>query len=177
MKSILPVLGSKPIDRLALSVILDGEHWEPSIPTHLTNLVKDLPPKCQTPPKEQQMFLGQRRGSLVAIGFLSYNRNQKPVWLMRCDCGRYTFRYILGWSRRVGVFDQCVACDIQKSLTHIRPSLKTHGIRKAHWTDSLVKNGFSDAQIVIITKYALPTDDLDWLHGALASLPSLQASH
>lgn len=169
-QSVLPIAGSRPVDKKAALVVSSGFRWNPTLPDRLVDSVWDAPKKCRPTPPDMMHLLGMRRGRLVATGWMGVNRNSKPVWQMRCDCGRYTVRFIRGWAKRVGVFDQCAACESTAKLSHVNRSRALHGVRHSRWLASLTEAGFTEAQIAVIDRYRLPTDDIDWLRQALANL-------
>lgn len=165
-------LHSRPVNKVAARVaFFPGENWEPTLPVG-NGSVFDEPPMAR--PKQNidkyAHVTGMRRGRLVAVSFFAVNRNFKTIWLMRCDCGRYAFRFIKGWSRRVGVFDQCIACETVNAITQSNPSRATHGIRSARWIAKMLGAGFTKVQCQLIQQYKLPTEDAVWLKGALAEI-------
>lgn len=169
-KSVFSPLGTRPIDRMALAGILPGECWEPPIPQRFSRRVLKTPPRCRPVPIGYEQYVGMVRGKLTAVGLLNYNQNNKPFWLMRCDCGQYEARHIDGWIKRPGIFDQCIACETTASISHVGRSAQRHGIRHAKWVKKLKAHGFSDPHIGLIEQYSLPTDDLDWLLKVVQSL-------
>lgn len=171
MKTSLPPIGAKPVNREALAVVMPGEHWEPTLSEHVAGLVFEVPFRCKPPPSDEAQYLGLVRGKLTAVGFMHHKRsNGKSVWLMRCDCGRYTVRLIANWVKRLQHPDQCGCCAVTRSITHERNNSKTAGLRTARWRQRMADAGFSPQELDLVKTYKLPADDLAWLRATLDSL-------
>ena len=170
---------SRPVDRQAAIVgFWPGEHWEPTLSEHQAYFAQPTPTTSRPvePNAKYAHVTGLRRGQLTALCFHGVNRNGKPLWLMRCDCGRYTFRYIKGWIKRLGDPDRCAACETTQALTRPSPSRAAHGVRHARWIQQLVESGFTAQQAQLVDQYRLPCDDLVWLKGAVSEIETLMNS-
>lgn len=171
MRTALPKLGSRPINMQTRIVTSEGEHWEPRIPGHMAHLVFDAPKKCHKPPPSEADFVGLRRGNLVAVGFLNRKPNSKSIWLMRCDCGKYTIRLIKGWVKRLDAHDECDACKVTRSIAnHQNGKEKIKNFKRAKFAQSLRDEGMTEGQIQAVLDYKLPCEDIDWLKQALQAL-------
>lgn len=124
-----------------------------------------------TPRKSSEFtpFIGLRRGRLVALQFLSYNRKGRMIFLMRCDCGRYALRRIESWARRTPP-DSYSICEKTQAIYHSNRSRSLSGVRKSRWRNTLLESGLTSQQIDLVEQYNLSTNDLQWLKGALAEL-------
>lgn len=166
-----------PIDKTAAQVAFyPGDNWEPTLPKRARVLDFPILSRPNAVKKEYAHIPGMRRGTLVALHIQYYSKKDKPVWLMRCDCGRFTLRFIDRWIKKPSEFDQCVACEITNSIVKasIRSS-KTHEHRKSTWKQKMSSIGFSTEQIKLIDKYMLPAEDLEWLRGAVAEIEAISA--
>jgi len=176
MKKVIPsFLHFRPVDKNAVRVaFFRGVHWYPTLPKHVGS-VFSCPPTRRTGTLTGQHpdVAGMRRGYLTALYHHHINHKGKEIWLMRCDCGTYCFRHIDGWARRVGVFDQCLSCNTRNALTHTGKSRATHDARYSKWVDRMAESGFTKAQCDFIKEHNLPTEDLEWLKGALKEIKTL----
>ena len=166
-------LNQSPVNRQALAIgLFPGENWEPK---YIPNIVSDVPPALRRPKVDAQQWVGiagMRRGALVAVSFHHQKKSHKNVWLMRCDCGAYTYRNIDGWLKRVGTHgDQCEACEYKQSISPTgKLSRKTFNTRYARWVRKMEAQGFTREECALCKEYKLPADDLVWLRGALNEL-------
>lgn len=172
MKKVIPsFLHFRPVDKNAVRVaFFKGAHWYPPLPKHVGSAFSCPPTRTGTLAGQHPDVSGMRRGYLTALYHHHINQNGKEVWLMSCDCGMYAFRFIKGWARRVGVFDQCLACQTRNALTRTGKSHATHDARYTKWVDRMVESGFTTEQCDFIKAHNLPTDDLEWLKGALKEI-------
>lgn len=166
----------RPVNRQAAMVAFwPGDNWEPMMSERQAWFAQSMP-TVSRPIDACEKYAhvpGMRRGLLTALCFHGVNRNGKPLWLMRCDCGRYTFRYIKGWIKRPGVYDCCAACEYTNSITRPSPSRQTHGVRRVRWMQSLISAGFSQHPSDLIEQYGLSCEDLTWLKGAVSEIEGL----
>jgi len=113
-----------PIDRVAGRVLSTGYHHEFK-KSRNNREVWDAPPEtvptCYTP-EPIKCLMGQRKGSLVVVGYLGRRRSQfgakkGQILLVRCDCGRYEERVARRW-RKTGneIFEMCQFCDQRERL-------------------------------------------------------------
>ena len=170
-------LHPRPVNKAAaLVAFFPGENWTATKPVQ-AGAALDAPPipRAKKSIEKYEHVTGMRRGKLVAVSFYAVNKNHKTIWLMRCDCGRYAFRFIKGWAKREGVFDQCGECSTVAAISNTNRSRATHGIRRAKWMSTMASAGFTIQQCEFVRLYGLPTDDLDWLKGALAEIEAINA--
>lgn len=169
--TLIPLLNPLPVDGNAARVgFFPGDHYSPNRPVNQGQIF-DAPPLRRTDVDSLfQHVAGMRRGRLVALYLHHLNQNNKESWVMRCDCGKYTFRFIRGWSRRVDVFDECLVCQVTRGKTKICKSHATAGFRFEKWVARMIDVGFTRQQCLIIRQYSLPTDDIDWLRSAMKEL-------
>lgn len=162
------------VDERAARVVFypSDDHSEP--PQYASFNGAELPftAGANTPRKSSEFtpFIGLRRGRLVALQFLSYNRKGRMIFLMRCDCGRYACRRIESWARRTPP-DSCSICEkVQALYKASSNSQSRRGVLKARWRNKLLESGLTPQQIDLVDKYKLDASDLQWLKGAIAEL-------
>lgn len=114
----------EPVDRVAGRVLSRGYHHEfekKANNRESWDTPPDVLPSCYTP-ESIQVLIGQRKGSLVAVGYLGRRRSQfgrkkGQILLVRCDCGKYEERVAQRW-RRSGneIYERCQFCAQREKL-------------------------------------------------------------
>jgi len=113
-----------PIDRVAGRVLSTGYHYEfKKAPNNreVWYAPPETVPMCYTP-EPIRLLMGQRKGSLVVVGYLGRRRSQfgakkGQILLVRCDCGGYEERVARRWRKRGNeIFEMCQFCDQREKL-------------------------------------------------------------
>ncbi|KJS40374.1 MAG: hypothetical protein VR70_05915 [Rhodospirillaceae bacterium BRH_c57] len=105
MKDFGVVLTMRPTNKTAAMVMAKGFEYQPdkkiNTPHHW-----DAPQQVRPVPKNTQDLTGLRVGRLRVIGLLI----DKPLWLVRCDCGKYEARRSKSLKNERNSGDRCEIC-------------------------------------------------------------------
>jgi hypothetical protein len=100
-----------PINRIAARAISAGVAYKPQ--KTIRNLDTDLPIKTREPTQTERRsngfvdLSGQRVGRFTVIGMAS---QINAMWVVRCDCGRYTTRTAKAIKNPQNTNDRCEHC-------------------------------------------------------------------
>jgi hypothetical protein len=110
-------LYSTPVNKTAGRVKFgESEAWEPKFKDGNRHTF-DAPPKPIGQPQDgAKDYTGIRRGRLVAAYWYETDSRKGPLWVCRCDCGKYELRRPRTWSKKTEQ-DACKVCEATHRVT------------------------------------------------------------
>jgi len=93
-----------PINVTAAKVLFKGEDFTPDKKILTAHSYSPFPTRLV--PKNSVDLTGESVGRLTVIGLAE----KRGMWVVRCDCGRYTMRRAKAIRNQNNTYDRCDAC-------------------------------------------------------------------
>lgn len=145
----------RPVDSQAVKVgFKAGEHFEATFDEKRPKrrLTMDAPPRMPERPDWERNYTELRKGRLTALFWFKPRPNRKSsIWVVRCDCGRYEFRFKLcRWLRENCANDMCEICERELEMQKGPKSNDRRVERLLDWIEKMRRLGLTDDEITIV---------------------------